>query len=409
MTHPVLAVALLLTGWLIGLVDARNTFIRIRHDDRPGIMLSRPFGFNSSPRMELELSGLRVHAEGKKQHWSKKSAQKLKDLRFYVIEKYAEPLEEEASFQRRVHKCRFLDDYKGVITEVFNVHDQAALRDMATEAKGAPDTFKFSVPANALGGGAGGVFALFAANCMAGDLAVSFDVSVKKFNEDRSGNPNYLSVGEIELPTMYLVRSLPAPHFPGRLYTRALCRAVFAVSASLFAARTCRRGGLDWVVARPRDLCEPMHQRPAAVQVMGCIFLVALGMWTHNLYTHREHAHRIHYLMTALGVFKVLTLLAQCAMYHYIRVTGSPDGWNVAFYIFTLFRGVFLFAVIILIGTGWSYMTPFLSDNNKKVLMIVIPLQARPTPPPTRRRVCTRSASTGRSSAYCTCRGRCVP
>lgn len=126
---------------------------------------------------------------------------------------------------------------------------------------------------------------------------------------------------------------------------------------------------------------------------MGCVFTVALGMWVHNLLTHREHAHRIHHLMTALGVFKVLTLLAQCGMYHYIRVTGSPDGWNVAFYIFTLFRGVFLFAVIILIGTGWSYMTPFLSDNNKKVLMVVVPLQVRPrrTPANVLRHVCVCS------------------
>ena len=57
-----------------------------------------------------------------------------------------------------------------------------------------------------------------------------------------------------------------------------------------------------------------------------------------------------------------------------------PDGWNIAFYIFTLFRGVFLFAVIVLIGTGWSYMTPFLGDRDAKVLLAVIPLQVRVLP-----------------------------
>lgn len=33
--------------------------------------------------------------------------------------------------------------------------------------------------------------------------------------------------------------------------------------------------------------------------------------------------------------------------------------------------------VVVLIGTGWSYMTPFLRDREKRILMIVIPLQVK--------------------------------
>ena len=113
------------------------------------------------------------------------------------------------------------------------------------------------------------------------------------------------------------------------------------------------------------------------VQVMCIVFSIGLGLWCYNLYQHRNNAHRIHYIMTALGTFKVLTLLCECLMYHYIRVTGSPDGWNIVYYMFTMLRGVLLFTVIILIGTGWSYMTPFLGDNNRKILMLVIPLQVQ--------------------------------
>ena len=29
-------------------------------------------------------------------------------------------------------------------------------------------------------------------------------------------------------------------------------------------------------------------------------------------------------------------------------------------------------------GTGWSYMTPFLRDREKRILMVVIPLQVDP-------------------------------
>ncbi|WOG92750.1 hypothetical protein DCAR_0312025 [Daucus carota subsp. sativus] len=45
---------------------------------------------------------------------------------------------------------------------------------------------------------------------------------------------------------------------------------------------------------------------------------------------------------------------------------------NVLFYIFGFFKGIIL---IVLIGTGWSFIKPNLQDKEKKVLMIVIPLQ----------------------------------
>ncbi|KAI3995798.1 hypothetical protein MKX01_007277 [Papaver californicum] len=38
-------------------------------------------------------------------------------------------------------------------------------------------------------------------------------------------------------------------------------------------------------------------------------------------------------------------------------------------------RVILLFTVIVLIGTGWSFLKPFLQEKEKKVLMIVIPLQ----------------------------------
>jgi len=73
--------------------------------------------------------------------------------------------------------------------------------------------------------------------------------------------------------------------------------------------------------------------------------------------------------------FKCLTVLSQSIMYHLIRTRGSSEGWNIAYYIFTFMRSVFLFTVILLIGTGWSFLKPFLSDREKKVLLIVLPLQ----------------------------------
>ncbi|CAO2838525.1 unnamed protein product [Amaranthus hypochondriacus] len=59
----------------------------------------------------------------------------------------------------------------------------------------------------------------------------------------------------------------------------------------------------------------------------------------------------------------------------FIKRTGTAHGWDVLFYIFSFLKGISLFTLIVLIGTGWSFLKPYLQDKEKKVLMIVIPLQ----------------------------------
>lgn len=79
--------------------------------------------------------------------------------------------------------------------------------------------------------------------------------------------------------------------------------------------------------------------------------------------------------MTVLIVLKMLSLLFHSIEYHYIKTTGSGAGWNVAYYIFGGLKGVMLFVLIALIGTGWSFIKPFLSEREKKIFLVVIPLQ----------------------------------
>lgn len=38
-------------------------------------------------------------------------------------------------------------------------------------------------------------------------------------------------------------------------------------------------------------------------------------------------------------------------------------------------KGIMMFVVILLIGMGWSLMKPFLAEHDKKIMLIVIPLQ----------------------------------
>ena len=87
------------------------------------------------------------------------------------------------------------------------------------------------------------------------------------------------------------------------------------------------------------------QQCAGCVQVMFVLFAVVAAMWAVVLLRQRAHAHRLHCLMAALVVCKALTLLSQAGMYQLIRSTGHPEGWNVAFYVFNLLRGVLFFTV----------------------------------------------------------------
>ncbi|XP_009786074.1 protein CANDIDATE G-PROTEIN COUPLED RECEPTOR 7-like [Nicotiana sylvestris] len=105
------------------------------------------------------------------------------------------------------------------------------------------------------------------------------------------------------------------------------------------------------------------------------VYLAFLAIWGFICIKQRKIVHKIHLIMSMLLVFKALKLICASEDKMYIKNTGKPHGWDVAFYIFGFLKGVTLFTVIVLIGTGWSFLKPFLHDREKKVLMFVIPLQ----------------------------------
>lgn len=156
-------------------------------------------------------------------------------------------------------------------------------------------------------------YSLFFANC-APETSVSMEVRTDMYNTNPDGTRDYLSVGMASVPTIY---------------------AFFAVCYVVFLA--------GWLYV--------------------------------TLHRNRLSAHRIHHLMSGLLVARMLYCISAAEDQHYIRTAGTPHGWDVMFYLFQLVKGVILFAVIALIGTGWSFLKPFLQDKEKKVLMVVIPLQ----------------------------------
>ncbi|XP_038977735.1 protein CANDIDATE G-PROTEIN COUPLED RECEPTOR 7-like [Phoenix dactylifera] len=158
-----------------------------------------------------------------------------------------------------------------------------------------------------------GQYTLVFANCLRG-LRVSMTVRSAMYNLDpHTGHRAYLSAGAASLPLIYFL--------------------LFLAYAALAAA------------------------------------------WVAVLLRKRSAVFRIHYFMLAVVVLKALNLLCEAEDKSYIERTGSAHGWDVLFYIFSFLKGISLFTLIVLIGTGWSFLKPYLQEREKKVLMVVIPLQ----------------------------------
>ncbi|KAI4368969.1 hypothetical protein MLD38_017466 [Melastoma candidum] len=157
-------------------------------------------------------------------------------------------------------------------------------------------------------------YTLVFANCLSQQFRVSMDIDSAMYNLDgKSGTRDYLSAGKTVLPRIYFVFSL--------------------------------------------------------------IYFVLSVVWVNVLYKKRVTVFKIHFFMLAVVLLKGLNLLCEAEDKSYIKRTGSAHGWDILFYIFSFLKGIILFTLIVLIGTGWSFLKPYLQDKEKKVLMIVIPLQ----------------------------------
>ncbi|KAG0419869.1 hypothetical protein HPB47_003818, partial [Ixodes persulcatus] len=115
---------------------------------------------------------------------------------------------------------------------------------------------------------------------------------------------------------------------------------------------------------------------PQVYFLMSVVFFVVGCYWIYVLRQRRQEAYKIHFLMGLLVFVKSCSLLLHGINYHFISKDGSPiEAWAVLFYITHLLKGALLFITIVLIGTGWAFIKHILSDKDKKIFMIVIPLQ----------------------------------
>jgi len=115
-------------------------------------------------------------------------------------------------------------------------------------------------------------------------------------------------------------------------------------------------------------------------------YALCLYFWTREIgkqkksrNSERGHSngivYQIHHMMTILLSLKMLSLFFDSVRYHFIGVTGHAELWSVVYYTFLFLKGITLFTVILLIGSGWSFVKPFLHAREKKIVFCVLLLQ----------------------------------
>jgi len=174
------------------------------------------------------------------------------------------------------------------------------------------------------------------------DIHSRFELDFHFSNINMFGRKSYLSVGEMVLPYLFFCFSL--------LY--AICLYLWFSNI-----RFIKDGKLGYF-----DVGDASSA--GAVTISGNKFIPA----TPTIYP-------IHYLMGFLLTLKTLSLFFESIRYHYLGVTGHAMFFSAVYYTFAFLKGITLFTVIVLIGSGWSFVKPFLSEREKKMIFGVLILQ----------------------------------
>ncbi|XP_058215780.1 protein CANDIDATE G-PROTEIN COUPLED RECEPTOR 7-like [Rhododendron vialii] len=116
-------------------------------------------------------------------------------------------------------------------------------------------------------------------------------------------------------------------------------------------------------------------QLPMIYFIFSFLYMPFLALWVYICYKNRSFVRKIHILMVILVVMKSLNLLFEAEDKHYIKVSGTPHGWDIWFYLFHFLRALLLVTVIMLIGTGWTILKPTLHAKDKETLAVGVTIQ----------------------------------
>ena len=91
-----------------------------------------------------------------------------------------------------------------------------------------------------------------------------------------------------------------------------------------------------------KNLRKKIHL-PSLFFVFSLAYFAFIGFWIYICFTKKHSVHRIHLLMAGLLLMKALNLICAAEDKHYVKVTGTPHGWDMLFYIFQFIKVVLLF------------------------------------------------------------------
>lgn len=115
---------------------------------------------------------------------------------------------------------------------------------------------------------------------------------------------------------------------------------------------------------------------PSLLVVLASAFLIELLVWSIYLKRHLEHVKTIHWLMLLCVFIKMMSVGFEAMKYHSLKAHGKHDGWIYAYYVVSILKSMFLFCVIVLLSTGWSYLKPFLTQRDRTILFATLMTQA---------------------------------
>eukprot|EP00095_Tigriopus_kingsejongensis_P002082 snap_masked-scaffold866_size86999-processed-gene-0.11 protein:Tk02082 transcript:snap_masked-scaffold866_size86999-processed-gene-0.11-mRNA-1 annotation:"protein gpr107-like" len=116
---------------------------------------------------------------------------------------------------------------------------------------------------------------------------------------------------------------------------------------------------------------------PALYLMLSVLFCLSGCFWVFILRKNgTERVFRIHWVMAALVYLKALSLFFHGINYQKIEFHGhNIESWAILYYVTHLLKGGLLFFTLILIGSGWAFVKHIFSGREKRVFIMVLPLQ----------------------------------
>eukprot|EP00758_Cryptobia_borreli_P006510 Tbor_TRINITY_DN5168_c0_g2::TRINITY_DN5168_c0_g2_i2::g.25610::m.25610 len=320
MTPIYLLSSLVILSFIPSSVYAASTIsINIRNDNRRVIDLGT-FGFGSSGIVRMNISGFSL-LKGEPYIDADGRVGPLDENIGFVIDKVPSAVaarveKSYASMNALNRRVCFIDD-PTLVPNVLEARRIIKLNGALAEDLKKGFTFQRNIIVK-------GLYGVFFFNCRGYNntensdsslkkIQVNFDVKFQMINIDSSGKPSYLPIGEQYLPLMFLI---------------------FAI-----------------------------------------IFLLLSAAWVNVILINRALASKIHYMMLFLVIMKAISLFFESTKYYHYSVSGESSMWNVFFYVSLTIKSISLFSALILLGSGWSIAKFYLSDMDRKLLLIILPCQ----------------------------------